>query len=220
MFPVVFNVVIIILAIFTIFHLWKYPICSKTWRIILTIVLLFVSWIGVIFYWIYYFSIRRRDSSISKNNDDSSLDNEEVFIKNELAKIYAQEDMALDKRMDEMAKVVAQHVLVTTFSVEQKCRLLEKVNAYTKQLEAPLHNYLHFMSIYYSYNVINNMLGSPILQEEKSQFIQKFNNDELTDFRRSYQSIMGIMGSIAKKGKTFEMSSAMLDGYDIPTYRR
>lgn len=52
MFPVVFNVVIIILAIFTIFHLWKYPICSKTWRIILTIVLLFVSWIGVIFYWI------------------------------------------------------------------------------------------------------------------------------------------------------------------------
>lgn len=132
MFPVVFNVVIIILAIFTIFHLWKYPICSKTWRIILTIVLLFVSWIGVIFYWIYYFSIRRRDSSISKNNDDSSLDKGEVFIMNELAKIYAQEDMALDKRMDEMAKVVAQHVLVTTFSVEQKCRLLEKVNAYTK----------------------------------------------------------------------------------------
>ena len=60
------------------------------------------------------------------------MDKGEVFIMNELAKIYAQEDMALDKRMDEMAKVVAQHVLVTTFSVEQKCRLLEKVNAYTK----------------------------------------------------------------------------------------
>lgn len=216
---VFFNVVIFILAIFTIFHLWKYPVCSKTWRIVFTIVLLFGSWIGVIVYWIYFFSVRGFGSSAHEKNDGSISDNEEKSITDELAKIYAQEDKPLDKRMDEMATVVTRRVLVTTFSVEKKCRLLEEVNAYTKQLEAPLHNYLHFMSIYYSYNVIDNMLGSPILQEEKTRFMQKFNNNELTDFRQPYQSIMGIMGSIAKKGKTFKMSPDMLDGYDIPTYR-
>ena len=168
-----FSIIILLFSVYTIYHMWHHVPSSKGWRILVAVGLLLMSLLGVVAYWVYYFIAKPNRNGMDDEKKAGGNASEAEAIVAELTATYENEELDAMARLDEMAKIISRKILVTTFDVGRKCRLLEAVNAYTEQLDASLHNYIHGMAIYNSFCVIEALTQSLIFQEEKSEFLKK-----------------------------------------------